>query len=525
MKRFLYIAFTVCALVLAGGCIPNDIPYARIPAYFLSLEAKGQDQGTQIDTVNMTATLYFPEEVDIYAVNFQVYTLTPGAEILDNPFGKPVDMSRPLYVRLQLYQTWMWRIEAVQNIERYFEVERQIGPAVIDPAAHRVILYLPEGMDVSRLKVLRAKLGPRNADYTPAVGAGFEFDGSKVFSIKEESFGRVNEWKVYVERVQEKVKTLSADGWSQVGWVTGRCEDPSNFGAEYRIEGSEEWIPVPAADVSGSNASFTACIKHLKPSTSYEARAVSGTYIGETIKFTTGTTPQMPNSNFDQWWQDGRVWNPWLENGTAFWGTGNKGTTTAPKEESNTFPTTETVSGSGWAACLQTKFVGLMGIGRLATGSIFTGEFVRTDGLNGILSFGRPWTERPTRLRGYYKYKGATIDYADKGYEHMKGKPDTCVVWVALIDSPEPLEIRTNPKNRNLFDPNADYVVAYGMMQSPDEVSSYKPFEVEFKYKSLSRKPKYIIVAASAGKYGDFFTGGAGSTMYVDNFELLYDYE
>ncbi|MDE5661445.1 MAG: PCMD domain-containing protein, partial [Muribaculaceae bacterium] len=34
----------------------------------------------------------------------------------------------------------------------------------------------------------------------------------------------------------------------------------------------------------------------------------------------------------------------------------------------------------------------------------------------------------------------------------------------------------------------------------------------------------YIIVCASASKYGDYFTGGVGSTLWIADFELEYDY-
>lgn len=104
------------------------------------------------------------------------------------------------------------------------------------------------------------------------------------------------------------------------------------------------------------------------------------------------------------------------------------------------------------------------------------------------------------------------------------GQPDTCVVWCALIDSPEPFECRTNPKDQNLFDPSASYVVAYGRMQCGQDVPQYIPFEVELQYTATNRRPTYLVVVASSSKYGDYFTGGDGAVMCVDDLELLYDY-
>ncbi len=60
---------------------------------------------------------------------------------------------------------------------------------------------------------------------------------------------------------------------------------------------------------------------------------------------------------------------------------------------------------------------------------------------DGHLKFGRPFTERPTRLTGYYKYTTARLikmdkdsDKYDELYPLLKDKDDTCIIWVALGD-------------------------------------------------------------------------------------------
>ena len=168
--------------------------------------------------------------------------------------------------------------------------------------------------------------------------------------------------------------------------------------------------------------------------------------------------------------------------------------------------------------------MGIGSIGKLAAGNIFAGSYVRTDGTNGILSFGRSFTLRPTKLKGYMKYKTAPISSVSSGFTDLKGRPDTCIIWCALIDSAEPFEIRTNPSNRHLFDPDGAEVVAYGKYEVGYDVDAYVPFEFDLNYKATNRVPKYILVTASASKYGDYFTGGNGAVLYLDNFELEYDY-
>ena len=156
---------------------------------------------------------------------------------------------------------------------------------------------------------------------------------------------------------------------------------------------------------------------------------------------------------------------------------------------------------------------------------MFVGEYRATDGTNGILGFGREFTARPTKLKGHFKYTTANIAYTDNAHADLMGKPDTCIVWIALGDWSEPVELRPNPKNSKNFDKNDPNIIAYGEMNCGETVSGYREFEIELDYRSTSRVPKYILLVCSASKYGDYFTGGPGATMWVDDFILEYDYE
>lgn len=115
-------------------------------------------------------------------------------------------------------------------------------------------------------------------------------------------------------------------------------------------------------------------------------RAYSGEDKGEEIEFTTGTAVELPNGSFDEWHKVNKVWEPWAEGGNPIWDSGNDGATTLG--ESITVPTSDTWSGApagGQAAQLGSKFVGLGGVlGKFAANSLFIGEYVRTDGTNGI---------------------------------------------------------------------------------------------------------------------------------------------
>ena len=171
-------------------------------------------------------------------------------------------------------------------------------------------------------------------------------------------------------------------------------------------------------------------------------RAYSGEDKGEEIEFTTGTAVELPNGSFDEWHKVNKVWEPWAEGGNPIWDSGNDGATTLG--ESITVPTSDTWSGApagGQAAQLGSKFVGLGSVGKFAAGNLFIGEYVRTDGTNGILSFGKEFTARPTKLKGYYKYATAPITYLPSksntdDYNRFlpyKDKPDTCEIGRAHV--------------------------------------------------------------------------------------------
>lgn len=520
MKKTLNYIFLL-ALLTAAACIRNDIPYPRIQPNFLTLNVEGQTRGTNIDSASRTVTVYLPETVDIQNVNVTDYTLSEGASLVSGDLDKPLNLTKPYDVVLHLYQDWTWRISAVQDIERYFVISGQVGASVIDVPGRRVVASVSKKTPLSSVLVEKIKLGPEGSTIFPAL-EGKRVDFTNPVEIHLTEWGRTSVWTLFVEQSESDITTERIDAWTNVAWIYGQGQANQVNGVEYRIKGDTEWTRVPQSEVVANGGNFYARLIHLSPLTTYEGRVFTGDTYGETIEFTTGSAVQVPNSSLDNWWLDGKIWNPWTEGSEPYWDTGNKGATTLGP--SNSVPTDDTSSGTGWAAMLETKFVGIGVLGKLAAGNLFAGSYVKTDGTNGILSFGRPFTQRPTKLRGYFKYTSSEINYASTEWTNLKGQPDSCIVWVALIDSDEPCEIRTNPKNRKLFNENDPEVIAYGKMEYGQTISSYIPFEFELEYKSTSRVPKYILITASASKYGDYFTGGSGSVLYLDDLELLYDY-
>lgn len=508
---------------MLSGCIKNNIPYPNIQVSFVSLEVEDALQPATIDSVNMTVTLYLSERANPANVVVNGFALSPSeGEWPDSAaWLNGIDLTDRRLTTLTLYQEYTWIVTAVRDVERYFTVEQQVGASVIDVAGRRVIAYVPEGADLSRIKVTSIKLEGVTSVMTPQL-EGREVDFTRPVDVTVTEFGHSDVWTIYVLTTEATVTTERVDAWSCVAWLYGSAEEGKDNGFEYRRADAAEWQRMSAAAITTDGGSFTGRLTGLTPETTYIARAYSDDEYGAEVEFTTQPTAQMANEDFENWWLDGKVWCPWAEDGTSYWDTGNKGATTLGT--SNTYPSDDTPTGSGRSACLETRFVGIGSIGKLAAGNIFVGSYVRTDGTNGVLSFGRPFTVRPTRMTGWMKYHSAPISSVTSGFEDLKDTPDTGIVWVALIDSDEPLEIRTNPKNRQLFDPEADYVVAYGKMEWKSDVTEWTRFEITLDYKSTERVPKYILCTCSASALGDYFTGGNGSVLMVDDLSLSFDY-
>lgn len=522
--KYFFLGLVTAIVSSTTGCIHNDLPYPKLPQNIFSIAAQGEINPARIDSTDYTVTLFLSEEVDIQAVKFTEFKYSPDAVCNKNLLEGTWDLSVPMTVELSLYQNYQWMITAEQNIEYYFTVAGQIGETVIDQIGHRIIVNVPENVDFKNLEVTSIKLGPKDiTSLVPECHVGSHIDLSSPMKIDANAWGRTEDWTIYAQKTAQVVSTTAVDPWSMVVWAYGNGPAEADNGFEYREEGTSDWIPVSSSDIINKDGAFSCCIKHLKPLSRYTVRARSGENIGNEISVTTQATEILPDGNFDQWWLNGKIWCPWDENGTQFWDTGNTGAATLG--ESNVKPSDYVPNGlSGKSAELKTEFKGIASIGKLAAGSIYTGSYKKTDGTNGILDFGRPWTVRPTKLRGFYQYTTGEINYSNKEMEYLKGRPDTCSIYIALTDWTAPYEIRTNPNNRQLFDKNANYIIGYGQLERGTSMDSYEEFEIEINYRTTSLAPTYIMITCASSKYGDYFTGSSSSVLYVDQLSLDYDY-
>jgi hypothetical protein len=254
--------------------------------------------------------------------------------------------------------------------------------------------------------------------------------------------------------------------------------------------------------------------------------AVGDNVTSSTVSFTTEAASQMPNSSFEEGCTVGKAYCFYPEGGSMFWDSGNHGSTTA--NVNVTERSQEKVADGTYSLKMKSQNVVI----KFAAGNVFVGKYLATDVTDGVLGWGRPWTTRPAKLKGYLHYTSTPIS-ATKLDNVSKGTADSGIIYIALVDGTTktynneswPVIIKTKSSERSLFSKDDANVIAYGEKVLTETTSgdSMVPFEITLDYTVTNVKPSNIIVTCSASRYGDYFTGGDGSTLYIDGLELVYE--
>lgn len=543
------IIYGILGLSLLASCaIENDIPYPIKEASIESIEVEGQRGAEEnvftaatINKTARTATLYVNDSVDITKLKITRLKITADAELIPDSaacvnYAKfpntgfasldsiptssntRMDFSSPVNFTLRTYQDYIWKVAVNQIVQRDIEVEGLVR-TVIDENSRNVIIYVGSDQDLTNLNVTKLNLGGEYGKVSPDPTSIKDYSSPVKFNVQRSWEEYSYEWTVFVYNDDSGSTGGSADVFPMTtrAILKGSIQSGKTPEIEYAKQSESSWNSVPSSDISVSGTSFTATLSGLSASTTYKYRvSVDGT-AGSEQTFTTVAAVALENGKLENWSQDGKVWYPNASDANPFWGTGNPGA--ASFIGNLTEPTDESISGK--AALLETKNA----IIKLGAGNLFTGDF-QLDGLNGLLHFGRPFTSFPTALRLYYKYTSTTINMIGDNVgdlASMKGEPDICHIYIALSDKSEPYEIRNNPSKRQLFDKDDANIIAYGEFSSNQSTSSYKQIEIPLEYRYTNRTPKYIIIVASSSKYGDYYIGGVGSKLWLDEMELVYE--
>lgn len=542
LRLLLIIAFYS---LIMQSCLNNDFPYPTVRMYVTSVNIEGQIGDAIISNDNMMISVSLMDTVNLKKVRINSIGVTEGGRLSFNP-DTIVDLTESFTFSVSYYQDYSWTLTATQEMNRIFTVEGQIGTTRFYPETYEASVNIPEGQGLDNIRITDLKLGPTGSSVNGSMLAP-EFTWKVINDKYAYTTAKVKykdffdeEWKLYVYLSDQTVTTKSVDAWTKVAWLHGEGQEGMDNGFEYKTADSEEWIKVPSEYISHDKGSFTARLIHLTPNTEYVCRAYSGTDYGTELSFTTGSEFQPENPGFE--YTSGT--SPFYlfgEGQDMWWDTGNTGSATMNKNV--TTVDTQLKNSGKQSLLLSSQFVGLGIIGKFAAGNVFVGKYLKTDGTDGILGWGRPCTDRPTALKLWVRYTPGIVDNESAG-KISNGDTDKGNIYIAIGDwkgmtegsETWPFIVKTKnasslfSKDKGTY--SGDGIIAYGEYVFEETFESenggLKELTIPLNYEDYGgydRVPSSIIIVASASYYGDFFAGSTKSKMWIDDVSLEYDYE
>lgn len=320
-----------------------------------------------------------------------------------------------------------------------------------------------------------------------------------------------------------EAEALAAVPWARFALLSGSWfadEKPAGIRFQYKKAADSEWTDfAEGLSFDPGKKTFSGELYGLEPGTAYIFKAVSDKDLNtREVSFTTETAETLHNLSFDAWYKNGKCWYPNESSAYKVWDSANPGTSSYGAVPTTPEESDVAVAGPGKkAARLESTTL----FGQFAAGNIYVGEFVKVSGLGAILKWGHQFNSRPVALQGYYKYSPQTINYTKPPYDDLKGQSDNCQIKVFLTDWEGMFEINTSKK---IFVSDDDeHIIALGSLVSSNTDTDYVKFTIPLQYRSKTRKPNFIVITGAASRYGDYFTGGKGSVLLLDEFDLLYD--
>lgn len=338
---------------------------------------------------------------------------------------------------------------------------------------------------------------------------------------------------------------MTASAWDRLAYLkaeniaTSSGTSLEGLKFQYRTVASAEenedaaWTEVVA---TAADEKYTAFATGLTAETEYEYRLVNGAgdEIAPKQTFTTGKADvkeQLQNAGFEDWCQSGKTIYPAtqaiFEAGNYMWDTSNAGASIMRKNP--TSQSTEIKKSGNSSAQLKTEYVTI----KLAAASLYYGRFNNLVGMDGaIIDFGQEFASRPISFKGWYQYKPEVIDnerqeLGSSGVLKV-GDSDQCSIYIIL--SKGTYQVNNTKSETLLTAENVwknDQFIAFGELPAEQckGTDGWVNFDIPLQYKEgkFGEQPTHLIIVCSSSKYGDYFTGAVGSTMYVDDFSLNYE--
>lgn len=217
------------------------------------------------------------------------------------------------------------------------------------------------------------------------------------------------------------------------------------------------------------------------------------------------------------------------------WTSGNEGFNFAMSNaKPDEYPTVQYDNGKvGKCVKLETKVTGSLGEMvkmPIAAGNLFIGSFNMLNAISnplGATRFGTPFYNKPLRLTGYYKYKAGKQFYENGGYTSRKDIFNIYAIFYEVTKDTDMLD--GNLPNLNYEHPN---MVALALISNPHETDEWEFFDLPFDYERYGKtidaaklaKGEYkVSIIFAASKDGATFEGAPGSTLLLDEVELIYE--
>ena len=244
-----------------------------------------------------------------------------------------------------------------------------------------------------------------------------------------------------------------------------------------------------------------------------------------------GADPQLPNSNFEVWYETPTgYFEPGESAANTIWGTGNPGTQLLDITATTPFELMD----QSVAARLETYYNGPLPAAfgtPISAGSIFVGKFnvdnIDPNNPRAAIDFGSPFSGRPKAFKIEYKYLPGD-ENEDKNEDPLP-YPDACDIYILLevrgqssVKRLGTAWFRSDVEQPELT--QLEVPITYGPLDGsfPDYMKpgdqSYVPVDsAEFAL------PTHLTFVASSSFDGDNFAGAVGSVLFIDNLELVYD--
>lgn len=213
------------------------------------------------------------------------------------------------------------------------------------------------------------------------------------------------------------------------------------------------------------------------------------------------------------------------------WSSGNPGfQLTGMGFSPDDYPTLQIMEGyRGKGVRLRTSDTGSFGTMagmRIAAGNLFIGSFNVSNALQAPLEatrFGYPFTRKPTRMTGWYKYQSGGEMQDEDG--NPLGRQDTGDFYAVLYEAPT----ADFSLDGDLFPidgrPMDSHIVLIARIPKTEETDQWTYFDLPFEQvegktpvtqEALDEGRYKLAVVFSSSKEGAYFRGAVGSTLWID---------